>query len=467
MNLCECGCGQLVKKRFVSGHNLKGQSSWCKGLTKETDLRVKAQADKMRGRTKETDEGIKQRTESNKRKFVSGELTIWNKGKTKETDASCKVASERMLKFNPMFNNASINKMKTTIKKLNEKGEINHNKGKSLEELHGKEKADEIRKKIGKVTDGKTYEELYGVGKAKEVKSKIGIKSKIYMSGKTLKERLGIEKAQEIKEKLVKSHLGIYQTLESKNKIGETLRKKYESGERKSANLGKIKETSESVKRHSEKMREGYKSGKIKVWNKGLTIEDERVKSCAEGFKKFIEEHGSPLKGRTKETHEYIRNHSEWMKKFLSLPENKLLWSENAKKMWRNPEFKEKTIKACLKGLLKKPTSYEKRIIELCEKYSLSYKYVGNGKLLIGFKNPDFVNINGCKIVLEIYAIGHLGNLKPLNYEEKRTKHFSDYGYKVIFFTEKDLFREDWQEHCKQRIAEVESEDKGYQTNSV
>ena len=41
--LCECGCLQFVSKpgnRFIHRHNLRGQKSWNKGLTKETDERV-------------------------------------------------------------------------------------------------------------------------------------------------------------------------------------------------------------------------------------------------------------------------------------------------------------------------------------------------------------------------------------------------------------------------------------------
>jgi hypothetical protein len=61
---CECGCGQIVSNRFVSGHNLRtketkslqlaatiGKPSWNKGLTKETDNRVLATSNKLAGRT--------------------------------------------------------------------------------------------------------------------------------------------------------------------------------------------------------------------------------------------------------------------------------------------------------------------------------------------------------------------------------------------------------------------------------
>jgi hypothetical protein len=43
-------------------------------------------------------------------------------------------------------------------------------------------------------------------------------------------------------------------------------------------------------------------------------------------------------------------------------------------------------------------TSY----VEITQKMNIPFKYTGNGSFIIGFKNPDFVNINGKKICLEL-----------------------------------------------------------------
>ena len=68
-----------------------------------------------------------------------------------------------------------------------------------------------------------------------------------------------------------------------------------------------------------------------------------------------------------------------------------------------NPELREKCIKNALIASQKRPTETEKFMIDLIKKYDLSYKYVGNGSFLIGYKNPDFVNINGQKICIEVF----------------------------------------------------------------
>ena len=105
-------------------------------------------------------------------------------------------------------------------------------------------------------------------------------------------------------------------------------------------------------------------------------------------------------------------------------------------KLWRNPEYREKTIKNTMEALRQRPTSLEKQMIEIIQKHNLPYRYTGNGSFLIGFKNPDFVNINGQKICIEVLNdyIGH----HPLDYEKNRSTHFAKYGWKTIFFRVKN-----------------------------
>ena len=59
--------------------------------------------------------------------------------------------------------------------------------------------------------------------------------------------------------------------------------------------------------------------------------------------------------------------------------------------------WSEEIIKKIVTSLNLKPSSYEKRVSNLIHKYNLPYKYTGDGSFLIGYKNPDFININSEK----------------------------------------------------------------------
>lgn len=71
------------------------------------------------------------------------------------------------------------------------------------------------------------------------------------------------------------------------------------------------------------------------------------------------------------------------------------------------------------------------------------YKYVGNGSILIGFKNPDFINVKGQKKIIELFgdywhSKKKTGRTKKQE-EFQRVKHFAKYGYKTLIVWESEL----------------------------
>jgi hypothetical protein len=129
--------------------------------------------------------------------------------------------------------------------------------------------------------------------------------------------------------------------------------------------------------------------------------------------------------------------------------------SERIKKLLENKEFREKRIKNTLKSLIKRPTSLEKKYIELFKKYNLPFAYCGNGILIIGFKNPDFYEINGRKVCIEVRSKCFTIMFKKMNPEEwakNRIEHFAKYGWKCLVFFEDDLKNE---EGIVKKIKEV------------
>lgn len=120
----------------------------------------------------------------------------------------------------------------------------------------------------------------------------------------------------------------------------------------------------------------------------------------------------------------------EWIRKI----------SDAEKELWQDPEHREKQVKAIFEGQKRRPNKPEhKFFFEICPKYNLPLEYTGDGRPLIGFKNPDGVESNGRKICVEI--AGRYWHLPE--YEEKRIAHFKKYGWKCLMIWEEELRDED------------------------
>lgn len=101
-------------------------------------------------------------------------------------------------------------------------------------------------------------------------------------------------------------------------------------------------------------------------------------------------------------------------------------------KILHSPE----NIKKALKRRI--PTSLEDKFQSIINKYGLPYKYVGDGSFLIDKCNPDFININGEKIAIEVYArmFKNIGERTVTKWKQQRTRKFRKFGWNIIYFNE-------------------------------
>jgi len=101
----------------------------------------------------------------------------------------------------------------------------------------------------------------------------------------------------------------------------------------------------------------------------------------------------------------------------------------------------------------RKPTAPEAKFIELCDKFDLPYKYVGDGEFWIENKNPDFVNCNGKKIAVEV-----LGDYWHTEEEFKeRQELFQQYGWKCIGIWEHEIMSENIDKQIVKKVKEVDN----------
>lgn len=102
-----------------------------------------------------------------------------------------------------------------------------------------------------------------------------------------------------------------------------------------------------------------------------------------------------------------------------------------------------RTKESIRKALRRHPiSSLEIKFKSIIEKYNLPYKFVGNGNFFIEKKNPDFINTNGNKIAIEVYARIHkekMRNMTIVKWKKEREKLFSKYGWKTLFFDETQI----------------------------
>lgn len=122
---------------------------------------------------------------------------------------------------------------------------------------------------------------------------------------------------------------------------------------------------------------------------------------------------------------------------------------EGRDRAWQDPEKKQKWIEAMWDGSGRIPNATEQIVIEVIQDYGLPYKYVGDGKFLLDGKNPDFININGEKKIIEVF--GEFWHKKTD--EQERKDFFNQYGFKTLVLWHKDIVKSD-REVMAQRIKE-------------
>ena len=89
----------------------------------------------------------------------------------------------------------------------------------------------------------------------------------------------------------------------------------------------------------------------------------------------------------------------------------------------------------------KKPSNPEKRLIQIMASYGLPYRYTGNGAVWFDGYNPDFINTDGAKGIIEFFGdYWHTGGAKTIKaWEGDRAYHFAKYGFRLLVIWQNEL----------------------------
>lgn len=140
---------------------------------------------------------------------------------------------------------------------------------------------------------------------------------------------------------------------------------------------------------------------------------------------------------KTGENHPmYGKHHSEEtiqkMKESRNTQEYKDMMSEIKKEHWKDPKFSD----AVCKGMELKPNKSEIMLWDLLNNlYPNEWKFVGDFSFMVNGKNPDFLNVNGKKLLIELFGDYWHRDDDP----ENRKDIFREFGYETLVIWESDL----------------------------
>lgn len=247
---------------------------------------------------------------------------------------------------------------------------------------------------------------------------------------------------------------GKHRTQEVKDAISKAQTERFKDPEerRKLSDLNKGKTQSEETKHKKSEALKGRPA-----WNKGKhhTEEAKRKISLAQIGNHRGKGRHIPLEVRQKISNtekvryrnpdERLRDSRAVKAAYEKDPSLRVRQSLSHKKLWQDPYYKERALKAILLGAHKRPTKPEKRLTDILERYLPEYEYNGDFGLgiILASLIPDFINVNGKKEIIEVFGdYWHDPTKRNLPWyatELGRIMAYQAIGYKCLIIWEHEL----------------------------
>lgn len=174
-----------------------------------------------------------------------------------------------------------------------------------------------------------------------------------------------------------------------------------------------------------------HKRNYCKDCNKQISLQAKRCMSCAS---KIFSKRSPRMKGKvhSKETKLKMsqsnsgKNNGFYGKHHSKESINKMLSSEGRKNWQKRLGHTKNSKEILIENLLNFLFPNE-------------YKYIGNGKVWIDGFNPDFINCNGQKKIVEFY--GDYWHKRPdyIERDKRRLKAYNKYGYDTLIIWQSEL----------------------------
>lgn len=141
-----------------------------------------------------------------------------------------------------------------------------------------------------------------------------------------------------------------------------------------------------------------------------------------------------------KHTIESLRIISMKVKERFSKIEERQKMAQLQRELWLDIEHKNRQLRAMMMGQTIKPNKPECCVMGILNELFLhEWEYVGDGAIVINGKNPDFINVNGKKLIIEVFGdYWHKGENPNI-----RKSIFAKYGYDTMVLWESELKNRD------------------------
>jgi len=230
-----------------------------------------------------------------------------------------------------------------------------------------------------------------------------------------------------------RGYSGRRHTIQSRIKMSKTRKERWKDPEYRKAHfpqhLLKFAPTAFKGHKHSEEFKNWQRERLKKRW-RNPEYRKKQLIALREGAKKGNERVRELYTGkpRPREVREKIAR---------TLRGKPKPWLRGVNNPMANSQIREKHRKACLRFLenWRSPNKLEQEIIDLIEKYNLPYRFVGDGKFWLENRNPDFINYDGEKKIIEVAGI-HWHTPQEI---EQRKNHYAKYGFKTLVLWEDDI----------------------------
>lgn len=192
--------------------------------------------------------------------------------------------------------------------------------------------------------------------------------------------------------------------------------------------------------------KERYAKGEIKEpWNKGKTkLEDVRLMSVSKAITGIKRSQETIEKSRINAGKRIREQYANGERRWWGLdPKNKEVW-ERVGKNFGTPEARKKAFQA----LRNKPNKLEKYLDKILqENFPKQWKFVGDGKIMIGRKFPDFIFLGDQKKVVLLNGIYWHTKFRGIDdsvlnrkvIEDKESGPYKEFSYKVLHIWEDEL----------------------------